>query len=101
MLGRNRGLEITISDARTRWRSFHLHRARCARGGAPIPRRPRRACVAGVTTRTRQPWGRGVALALAAELARRAWREAVLSLAWVRSAVGEEQIEDLAWWGGD
>jgi hypothetical protein len=42
-----------------------------------------------------------VALALAAELARRAWREAVLSLAWVRSAVGEEQIEDLAWWGGD
>jgi hypothetical protein len=42
-----------------------------------------------------------VAVALAAELARRAWKEAVLSLAWVRSAVGEERIEDLAWWGGD
>ena len=29
------------------------------------------------------------------------WREAVLSLAWVRSAVGEERIADLVRWGGD
>jgi hypothetical protein len=36
---------------------------------------------------------------LGVELARRAWREAVLSLAWVRSAVGEERIPDLARWG--
>ena len=40
-------------------------------------------------------------MAVAVELARRAWREAVLSLAWVRSAVGEERIADLARWGGD
>ena len=39
--------------------------------------------------------------AVAAESARRAWREAVLSLEWVRSAVGEERIVDLARWGGD
>jgi hypothetical protein len=40
------------------WR-VHLHRARCASDGEPIPRRPRRACVAGSTTWTRQPWGEG------------------------------------------
>jgi hypothetical protein len=40
-------------------------------------------------------------VAVAAELVRRAWREAVLFLAWVRSAVGEERIADLARWEGD
>jgi hypothetical protein len=33
--------------------------------------------------------GRGVAVAVAVVLARRTWREVVLSLAWVRSTVGE------------
>jgi hypothetical protein len=41
--------------------------------------------------------GRGVAVGT--KLARRAWREAILSLAWVRSVVGEERIADLVWWG--
>jgi hypothetical protein len=38
-------------------------------------------------------------VAVAAELARRAWREAVLSLAWVRSAVGRSGLR--IWRGGE
>jgi hypothetical protein len=45
--------ELDGARRREDHRRVHLHRACCARGGAPIPRRPRRACIAGSTTWTR------------------------------------------------